>query len=479
MKSTIFKKGLTTFRKIILPLSFLLFVITGGALAKSIEEGGGLGPQSTQAGGEKRILMVVVRFPDATPTTPIETVQKRVVAGLSSYVEEQSYGLASIKADFRGYVTLPDSLTDYKISPYNFRVDKAKIRKLIENTMTAIEKEIDFSAYDHILIIPAVNTMPGKGYGMICYCANPGMLSGVTKRYIPRYVTMRTGSGKEFTGGIFVGTENANLGMFAHDYFHALGGIQNGKRLAPCLYDFERQSDTSAGLPSFEHNAIYMGPWDIMSQHFVNRGEPPPGISSFTKIRLGWIGTQQVKSVRPGDTSHAFLSPLSKGGELLVVKVPLDDGTYYLVENRQQIGFDKILPDSGILIMKVNPQADEGSGTVEVKSAGGNRSFTNATYKLEINDRNLFVDNSISGLFRRNNIAIIPLWKEREKLGVLITTGDRSGSAIKAAQAIQAIMDQIGDVPDNEKNATILEAIEAFKRYDFEKSYAIATRRNE
>lgn len=157
----------------------------------------------------------------------------KAVTRLSTYVNEQSYGLASIKADFRGYVTLPDSLARYKVSPYNFQVDKERVRKLIEDTMTAMEKDVDFSVYDHLLIIPAVPTMPGKGYGMICYCANPGMLSGVTKRSIARYETLRSKGGKEFRGGIFVGAENAHLGMFAHDYFHALAGIYDGKRLVP------------------------------------------------------------------------------------------------------------------------------------------------------------------------------------------------------------------------------------------------------
>lgn len=221
------------FRRIILPLFSFLFVIHGGALAKSIEEESSLGPQSIQAIGEKSVLIVVVRFPDATPTTPIEMVKRKAVAGLSAYVNEQSYGLASIKADFRGYVTLPDSLAKYKVSPYNFQVDKERLRKLIEDTMTAIEKEVDFTFYDHMLIIPAVHTTPGKGYGMICYCANPGMLSGVTKRYVPRYETLRSKGGKEFRGGVFVGAENAHPGMFAHDYFHALAGIHDGKRLVP------------------------------------------------------------------------------------------------------------------------------------------------------------------------------------------------------------------------------------------------------
>jgi hypothetical protein len=154
-----------------------------------------------------------------------------VVHGLNEYVREQSYGLASINADFKGYVRLPDSLNDYKIAPYNFKVDRKRIRKLIEDTMTAVEENVTFSGYDHMLIIPAVHTTAGKGYGMICYCANPGMLSGVTRGYVPKYLTLRSAGGKEFSGGIFVGAENAHLGMFAHDYFHALAGIYDGKRL--------------------------------------------------------------------------------------------------------------------------------------------------------------------------------------------------------------------------------------------------------
>jgi hypothetical protein len=222
-------------------------------------------------------------------------------------------------------------------------------------------------------------------------------------------------------------------------------------------------------FPDFDHHAIYMGPWDIMSQHLVRRGEPPPGISSFTKIRLGWIKSHQVQIVKPGETSFSFLAPLSKGGEPLVIKIPLNDGTYYLVENRQPIGFDRVLPDSGILVLKVNLEAAEGYGTVEVKSAGGVRNFHEATYKLEANTRNVFVD-------RGNNVSIIPLWKQSENLGVLITTPDLSERAVKAAQAIQALIDQNLRAPDNEKQILIHEAIAAFRSKDFEKSYVIATR---
>ena len=190
-----------------------------------------LGLQSLSAKGEQNVLMVAVRFPDVKPKFSLDQIRERAVRRLNMYVTEQSYGLTRINPHFMGWVSLPDSISEYRVSPNNFQVDREKVRKLIEDTMTAIEKKVEFSQYQHMLIIPGAFTLPGRGYGMICYCANPGMLTGV--RGNPRYVTLRSKGGKEFSGGIFVGTENAHLGMFAHDFFHALGGVYAGKRLVP------------------------------------------------------------------------------------------------------------------------------------------------------------------------------------------------------------------------------------------------------
>lgn len=190
-----------------------------------------LGPHSEKAMGEQRLLVVAVRFPDVEPKFPLERTRKRATAGLNQYVKEQSYGRTWISPHFMGWVPLPDSISRYKVSPNNFKVDRGRVRKLIEDTMTAIERRVDFSRFDHMLIIPGVFTRPGRGYGMMCYCANPGMLTGVRRN--PAYVTLRSKGGKEFSGGIFVGTENAHMGMFAHDFFHALGGVYKQKRLVP------------------------------------------------------------------------------------------------------------------------------------------------------------------------------------------------------------------------------------------------------
>jgi hypothetical protein len=239
MKKVIFLAG--TFL-----LAFFLWVILGckgpqvrgpqeenffGPPVQESRGGNFLGPQSTRAKGEIRVLMAVAQFPDVKPRVPLRDIERTVVQELNEYVKDQSYGQTWVKAEFIGYVSLPHSISAYRISPNNFEVDRGRVRKLIEDTMTSVEDRVDFSRYQNMLIVPAAMTQPGKGYGMMCYCANPGMLTGV--RGNPRFVSLRSKGGKEFSGGVFVATENAPLGMFAHDFFHALGGVYDNKRMVP------------------------------------------------------------------------------------------------------------------------------------------------------------------------------------------------------------------------------------------------------
>jgi hypothetical protein len=200
-----------------------------------------------------------------------------------------------------------------------------------------------------------------------------------------------------------------------------------------------------------------------MSQHFLNRGGLPPGLSSFTKIRLGWITREQVRFVKPGETAVAFLAPLSAGGETLAVKIPLFWGKYYLVENRQPVGFDRALPDSGILVLKVDPDAPEGFGTVKIMDANpGSAHFRQATFRLDDGGRNLFKD---------NEIAVIPLWMDGERLGVIVTTPEKSAEALAAARALDTLMRRAGP-----QDRFVVEAKAAFMAFDFKRCIGIANR---
>jgi hypothetical protein len=194
-----------------------------------------------------------------------------------------------------------------------------------------------------------------------------------------------------------------------------------------------------------------------MSAHYVKPNSPPPGTSSFTRIRLGWISEKQVKMVNPGETVYVSLSPLEKKGETLVIKIPLKKGQYYLLENRQPIGYDQVLPDSGLLILKVNPDAEEGTGTVTVMDANPDaRNLSEATFKLDRDNRNLFFD-------RDNDIAVIPLWKEGEKLGVLVTNREKSDTALKTAIGIEGLLKS----KDGRKDNLAKECIESYKKSNF------------
>jgi hypothetical protein len=163
-----------------------------------------------------------------------------------------------------------------------------------------------------------------------------------------------------------------------------------------------------------------MGPWDVMSSHYIDKKGPPPGLSSFTKIRLGWISAEQVVQVLPGETREVMLWPLAEQGKILAVKIPLPGDEYYLVENRQPINYDKALLDSGILVIRVDPDAMEGTGTAHILDADpASFNFRHATYRPDRINRKKFSD-------KRNGVAVVALGSREKNLRVLITTPEKA-----------------------------------------------------
>jgi len=93
----------------------------------------------------------------------------------------------------------------------------------------------------------------------------------------------------------------------------------------------------------------------------IIEGELPPRISSWTKLRLGWIPREKVKVADPKQASEIVLGPLEdKSAKTLAIKIPLSESKYYLIENRQPIGsFDSHLPGKGIMIMYAGDSIEE------------------------------------------------------------------------------------------------------------------------
>ena len=129
----------------------------------------------------------------------------------------------------------------------------------------------------------------------------------------------------ELTGKNTYGT----FGTLCHEYGHCLG-----------LPDFYYGSATQV-----------VGRWDIMDYgNYNDDGFCPPGYSAHERMYLGWLDAKELTE----STSVTALGPLVESGEAYLIR---NDGwadEYYVIENRQQTGWDKSLPGSGILVFHVD-----------------------------------------------------------------------------------------------------------------------------
>ena len=289
-------------------------------------------------------LIILVEFPDVRHDVKRNFVQERFSRGLNYYIKEMSYNKVSLEIDVtRKWNKMPDSISRYKISSRNLEVDKSRVRKLIDDALDAVDRDVDFSPYSFTAILMGAKL---TDYGMIGLCGYPGMLGWGSQD------ALKTKSGQVVKGGVAIFSFQAHLGTLFHDIAHILGGVKGGKRMVPCLYDHDLQAKPGPMRETFVDATINMGFWDPMSCHYYKRELPPPGISSWTKMRLNWMDPSKIKVVKPGDKAEVTLGPLQDGSsEIVVVKIPLSETTYYLIENRQPVGFDKHLPGSGVLIM--------------------------------------------------------------------------------------------------------------------------------
>jgi len=291
-----------------------------------------------------RGLVILVEFPDVQHHVTREHVTLRFKGHLNRYVREMSGGAVSLDVDVTpGWRALPKPISQYRIAPRNLEVDKGRVMGLIEDALDTVGADVDLDQYAFIALMLGAKM---REYGMVGLCGYPGMLGWATQD------VFRTRSGRRVRGGVAIFTSQAHLGTLFHDVAHVLGGVKDGKRVLPCLYDHDLQAQPGPLLEVFSRSIINMGYWDPMSCHFHQRELPPPGVSSWTRLRLGWLDASKVRTISPGQTEEVLLGPLNDASaQTLAIRIPLSPTSYYLVENRQPLGFDKNLPGSGRLIM--------------------------------------------------------------------------------------------------------------------------------
>ncbi len=135
------------------------------------------------------------------------------------------------------------------------------------------------------------------------------------------------------------------MGVFAHEYGHALG--------LPDLYDTNYEPDGSSGL----------GSWGMMAGGSWNGnlrgGDTPSHFSAYCKLALGFVQAVNLVFNDPQDPSPKSILQAEipqVESEPVIYRLVNDDywGEYWLVENRQKVGFDASLPGHGLCIYHID-----------------------------------------------------------------------------------------------------------------------------
>lgn len=126
----------------------------------------------------------------------------------------------------------------------------------------------------------------------------------------------------------FENDEPDGIGTFCHEFCHVLG--------FPDLYP----TGYSSAFTPYSWNILDMG-------NYNNDSHTPANMSAYERYALDWLEPELLTGgektlVNLADSNHAFL-----------VKTENDD-EYFLLENRQQKGFDEYLPGHGMLVWHID-----------------------------------------------------------------------------------------------------------------------------
>lgn len=338
----------------------------------------------------RRGLVILVDFPGLARPVTKDFVAERF-RKLGHFVQDMSYGKTCPEFEFTDWQSLPEPVSAYAISPANLKVDKSRVYKLIQHAIDAADEAHDFSRYDYLVLYMRAGF---EDYGMVGLCGYPGMLGWSQE------LPIRTGRrGQAIPNGVAIFTASAHIGTLFHDIAHVWGGVVNGRRRVPCLYDHDLQERFPTRASGWENALVNMGYWDPMSCHFYQPRVPPPGISSWTRLRLGWLPQDKLKEVDPAASTEVLLGPLEEGtSETLAIRIRLSASRYVLIENRQPIGaYDSVLPKHGVLIMKADDDIAEcrhGRSPVRLVDANPEeRAFLGAAFDLP--GRSHYVDENL------------------------------------------------------------------------------------
>jgi hypothetical protein len=132
---------------------------------------------------------------------------------------------------------------------------------------------------------------------------------------------------------------HTGIGTFCHEFSHVLG--------LPDLYETTGYGDHKT-----------MGQWSILDYGpYNNDGNTPPTYSAYERFFMGWLTPrlitepENITLAELNDSREALL--ISSSDQHNLIGNDPNPTTFYMLENRQQTGWDEYLPGHGLMLTKI------------------------------------------------------------------------------------------------------------------------------
>jgi len=319
---------------------------------------------------------------------------------LKNYWTEVSYGLVTIgtlnKPSALGwtqvgrpydYYCKADGIHDNGFGPY-----PNNVQGLVVDAVNAIDNVVDFSSYAVNNEVPNLfvvfagtgaewSTDPSIIWSHSWDLTEGTGLNGLIKDgvKINNYAMMPEVGGDltGYTGGKY-GPFPPTCGVYAHEYGHVLG--------LPDQYDYGYESEGTGYYSLMAAGSWARYPYGTLDERRMFSGNSPTHLDAWSKYRLGFLAPTEVSTL-----TSASLQPAETTAVAYKMVVPNSGGKeYFLLENRQIIGFDQSLGryGHGLAVYHVDEtvfgrnywRANEAENWKEFRSEGWRKAWTGETH---------------------------------------------------------------------------------------------------
>jgi immune inhibitor A len=319
--------------------------------------------------GTIRVIVVLVDFSDKPMTQSRQHFQDLFFSlgkpqkSVRDYYRDVTNNLIDIQGDVVGPYRLPQTVKTYAHGAAGTGMALPNAQTMARDAVVAADPNVDFTPYDN----------DGNGYVdafIVIHAGAGGEVTGNSDDIWSHKWTLDGGARKVDNTRIYAYLtvpEDCKIGVCAHELGHLLFGF-------PDLYDTDYSSEG-------------IGNWCLMAGgSWGGGGDVPAHPSAWCKANQGWVTIDNRKT--NGALNVADVKKSKKVYRLW--KNGAASKEYFLLENRQQTGFDASLPGPGLLIWHIDENqsgnTDENHYKVALMQADGKRDMEHNTNRGDAGD---------------------------------------------------------------------------------------------